>query len=287
MFDPKSRGYSIVPAAITFGLIAAMVVLIGQITLRPWADPNDAFDTHLNYSDVKDTYTRSNIARVGSEQLAPDGWRPASDAADIDLLAAWAGYGCASCHGIDGDGGLVGPDLQVLTRDDFSEKIRFGQDGMPSYDEMNLSDEHIKVLSDYLVSIGGPAPTATPIPPTPTPVPTSTPAPTATPVVGDAPTPTPAPTAVPDAGAGSGDDELIALGKLLYEETAGASGCAECHGFKAEGGGPGSANAPSIRGTTRSKIRSSIKDAFDMNDIKLTSEELIALEAYLGLFTTE
>lgn len=303
MPDSQSRGIAIVPAAITIGVVAAMIVLIGQITLRPWAGTDSGFDTHLNYSTVGDDYTRSVVGRVGDGKEAPVGWTPVDE--KHSALAAWAGYGCASCHGLDGYGGVVGPDLQELVRDDFAKKIRFGQDGMPAYGDEDLTDEHIVLLEEYLVEIGGPPPTPTPIPATP--VPTSTPSPTVTPL----PISTPAPTATVAAGVSSTqtpaleptvtvtatveltptveseDDELIAAGKLLYEETAGVKGCAECHGFNAEGGGPGSNNAPSIRGTTASKIRSSIDDAFDMNDIKLSSDELLALEAYLLLFVSE
>ncbi len=290
MLNSNSKGASLVPAAITFGVIAAMVILVGQITLRPWASADDGYDTHLNYSTVSDDYSRSVIGRVGDIEDAPDGWTPAETIGPEDTFAAWVGYGCASCHGLDGTGGLVGPNLQELVRDDFADKIRFGADGMPTFTEMDLTDEHIAILSDYLIEVGGPPPTATPIPPTPeptsTPVPTPTVvvAPTATPVAGATPTEV-VPTVVPTEVSG-GDDELLAIGKLLYEETAGIKGCAECHGFEAEGGGPGSANAPGIQGTTRNKIRSAIQDAFDMEGIKLSSDDLTALEAYLGLFTT-
>lgn len=297
MPSSQSRGIAIVPAAITVGFIAAMIILIGQITLRPWAGADSGFDTHLNYSTVSEDYSRSVVGRVGDSQEAPVGWTPVEDGTS----AAWAGYGCASCHGIDGYGGIVGPDLQELVRDDFAEKIRFGQDGMPAYGDIDLTDEHVALLEAYLVEIGGPPPTPTPVPPTPvptstpaptaTPLPTSTPAPTPTVAAGVVPTQTPVPeptvaaTATPTVE--SEDREILAAGKLLYEETAGVKGCAECHGFEAEGGGPGSSNAPSVRGTTASKIRAAIDDAFDMNDIKLSSDDRLAIEAYLALFESE
>ncbi|MDA1279060.1 MAG: cytochrome c [Chloroflexi bacterium] len=281
MFSRLSRGISIVPVAITIGLIAAMVVLVGQITLKPWASADAGFDTHLNYSTVSDGYARTKVARVEADQPPFDGWVPTSDGDTEIPLAAWAGYACASCHGIDGTGGLVGPNLQELTREDFTEKIRFGQDGMPAFGELDLTDEHIAVLSAYLIEVGGPPPTATPVPPTPTPTPTAIPTPTAT---GPAPTSVPTPEATAISG---GDAELIAAGKLLYEETAGVKRCADCHGLSAEGGGPGSSSAPGIGGATRTQIRRSIDDAFEMNDIKLTSEDLLALEAYLGLFKSD
>ena len=291
MPNSKSNGISIVPAAIPFGLIAAMIILIGQITLRPWANTDSGFDTHLNYSTVSDDYTRSVVGHVGDAEKAPDGWTPIDEIDSDDTFAAWVGYGCASCHGLDATGDLVGTNLQELVRDEFAEKIRFGQDGMPAYGESDLTDEHIAILADYLIEVGGPPPTPTPVPPTPvptaTPAPTSIPEPTATLAAGVSPTQTPLPEPTAAATEESGDSELIAAGKILYEETAGLKGCAECHGFNAEGGGPSSANAPSIRGTTASKIRRSISDAYDMEGIKLSSDELFALEAYLNLFKSE
>ena len=143
-----------------------MVILVGQITLRPWASADGGYDTHLNYSTVSDDYSRSIVGRVGDNEDAPDGWTPADMIGPEDTFAAWVGYGCASCHGLDGTGGLVGPNLQELVRDDFADKIRFGSDGMPAFGEMDLTDEHLAVLSDYLVEVGGPPPTPTPVPPT-------------------------------------------------------------------------------------------------------------------------
>jgi hypothetical protein len=74
------------------------------------------------------------------------------------------------------------------------------------------------------------------------------------------------------------DDELLALGKVIFEETAGGVGCASCHGFD----GHGTPNGPNIIGLSRQAIAGAMAGGVpDMSDIDLTSNELDAVAAYL------
>jgi len=302
----------IVPAAGFAFLTVVSLLLIVAVVIRPWGGHDRGWATHLNLTDGPlDGYSRNvqtfvspegeaqigvwtragcgNQAAISTDKPTYDNIPIKQPACTDEPIVEWMAQGCAGCHGLDGTGGAVGPNLQELPRLDFADQIRFGPKGMPAFHQLDLSDEQIQVIADYLVQVGGPAPTVTPVPPTPTPLP---PTPTAVP-----PTPGPtevasggtpeatsvvaAPTPVPSPAPDSLDAELIAAGKLLFEKAAGIKGCAECHGFKAEGGGPGASNAPSLFAPTRSDIRAALSGATDMTDIKLTSSEIEALVAYL------
>lgn len=76
------------------------------------------------------------------------------------------------------------------------------------------------------------------------------------------------------------DAELLAKGKLLFEETAGEVGCAMCHGMEATG--DADAGAPSIRGVTDAQMKSALGGAVPvMEFIQLNDADRKAVHAYL------
>jgi mono/diheme cytochrome c family protein/DNA-binding beta-propeller fold protein YncE len=69
-------------------------------------------------------------------------------------------------------------------------------------------------------------------------------------------------------------------GQMLFEKTAGETGCAMCHGANARGGGP--LNAPDIRGVGEDRIRGALAAVPVMNRIKLSDAEIAAIVAHLA-----
>lgn len=82
-------------------------------------------------------------------------------------------------------------------------------------------------------------------------------------------------------GSQAGGDEVLAKGKLIFDKTAGGTGCAYCHGFDGKGAGPSGLNAPANRGKSETAVRDALKNAQMMSFIKLTDEEITAVVAYL------
>lgn len=76
--------------------------------------------------------------------------------------------------------------------------------------------------------------------------------------------------------------DVLALGKLVYEEKAGGVGCAYCHGLLGTGKGTAGVDAPNIIGVQEAALRSSLAGAVPlMGFISLTEEEIQAVLAYL------
>ncbi len=111
--------------------------------------------------------------------------------------------------------------------------------------------------------------------------PTAAVAATATPT----PTPIPEPTVAPAETGKPGPEERLALGKLVFEETAGGIGCAACHGF--DGRGKPELAAPPNRGATAEMIYGALQDRPQMSFITLTNEEIEAVAAYLQWLATQ
>lgn len=206
-FDNLTSHGLLVPTLSVAVLIVAAALMVVQITLRPWATANASPETHLNYVELPDDYSRTEPTFLGDLSDGPLGWVPSEKTSgDESGLRSYAGYGCASCHGLQGTGDIVGPDLSEVSFSELGEALGEGPEGMPAYHTLEMSEQKVAGLFEFLTGktaptpITGPTPTPVPVSPTATPAATETPAPT--PTVGPVPTtgpgtPTPSPTAVP------------------------------------------------------------------------------------------
>ena len=116
---------------------------------------------------------------------------------------------------------------------------------------------------------------------------TTVPIPAPTPAPAPAPSPPPdepAPSSEPSTPAPSEDpmgdtndrEQLISLGKTLYDESAGGVGCAMCHAVDARGD-----IGPSLRGKSLGDIQFAMENNEQMSFIIVSPEEIEAIAAYL------
>jgi len=88
-------------------------------------------------------------------------------------------------------------------------------------------------------------------------------------------TPVPNPAAAPAPAGGNS----LALGRAIFEKTAGGIGCAACHGMNGRGGAQ--FNAPDIRGADEARMRSALAGVVQMSQIRLSDAEIAAVVAHL------
>jgi hypothetical protein len=138
----------VVGAIMMSGLAFTLVVII--IARSPY--------THGNLRPQG--YNRTEIAYVDEEPpfegVGLDNPRLATTSdPEQDGKALFFGYGCAACHGLKGQGGAVGSDLDLddISRSEFGRDIRKGPKGMPSFEEESISDEDLDRLYAFLESI--------------------------------------------------------------------------------------------------------------------------------------
>src|SRR3990172_5915413 len=90
--------------------------------------------THGNLSP--EGYNRTKITLVGEEQpfeglgLADPQLAQTGDPIQ-DGRALFFQYGCASCHGFQGEGAVVGKDLEDASPSEIRREVRDGPEGMP------------------------------------------------------------------------------------------------------------------------------------------------------------
>jgi mono/diheme cytochrome c family protein len=92
--------------------------------------------------------------------------------------------------------------------------------------------------------------------------------------------PAPATAAAPAAAASAAPAaDRLALGRTIFEKTAGGIGCAACHGIN--GRGTAQANAPDIRGADEARVRAALTGVAVMSRITLTDAEIAAVVSHL------
>jgi hypothetical protein len=110
-------------------------------------DPDGYDRTIVNYLDVSYPYEGFGL---NDESAA----RTGDPIADGSLL--YFQYACGACHGLAGQGAVVGPALvdEIGSLGSFSEDVREGAGGMPGYDESTLSEETLEKIYLYLKNGG-------------------------------------------------------------------------------------------------------------------------------------
>ncbi len=136
-----------VPSVLTIGMAILAITIIGVVVARsPY--------THDNLASAAG-YTRTNVAYIGETYLFggmllknPEAAQTGNVVGDGGLL--FFQYGCASCHGINGQGGAVGKDLRGDSPLKIRTKVRDPSKGMPAYSSNSLSDADMEKLIAFL-----------------------------------------------------------------------------------------------------------------------------------------
>lgn|GEM_PF-2065972 len=128
---------------VLFTGLGMFYVVLTQPSMHANLAPNDEFDR------VPTAYVGEVYPYLGL------GGDPADRPDDLSGEVLFVQAGCASCHGIDANGAIVGGELDDGVLDDtdeFTEAIREGPDGMPVYDDVLLSQAEIDRIIEFLQS---------------------------------------------------------------------------------------------------------------------------------------
>jgi len=145
--EPINRAaLSTVVAIITISGLAFTLIAI-VIARSPY--------THGNLSPAG--YHRTEVALVGDErpfeglELADPRLAQTGDPIQ-DGRVLFFRYGCASCHGFQGEGATVGKDLEDASPSEIRREVRDGPEGMPAFAAPFLSDEDLDKIVAFLRS---------------------------------------------------------------------------------------------------------------------------------------
>jgi cytochrome c553 len=137
---------AIIPTALTIIVSSLALTLVAVIIARsPY--------THSNLS--AGGYNRTEIIRVGEDHpfsgmplIDPALARTGSDIKDGRTL--FLQFGCATCHGLNGTGGAVGPNLRTATAAEIIAQVRSGPKSMPAFPTEVVSDSDLAKVVAFL-----------------------------------------------------------------------------------------------------------------------------------------
>lgn len=137
--------YAILPAFIGAVVLVISITLVTIIARSPY--------THANLDPAFDpAYTRTDQTFVGAPvPLTGDMVAGALASNQVALgKQLFVAEGCATCHGMDGRGGIVGPSIAGTNALKLRSKTLVGPQGMPAYAPGALSDSDLAAIAAYL-----------------------------------------------------------------------------------------------------------------------------------------
>lgn len=142
---PREKGNLLFPSFIGVAVVLIALTLLVIGARSPY--------THVNLDTGYDpSYTRTDPSLVGDPVPYAGGGLIVPRASDPVELGhqLFAAKGCASCHGLDGRGGIVGPSIVDTKADKLRSKTLAGPKGMPGYAANALSDDDLAAIAAYL-----------------------------------------------------------------------------------------------------------------------------------------
>lgn len=137
----------LMPAFIGSAVLVIALSLLTVVARGPW--------THSNLGVKLDPrYNRTHPAFVGAPMPFPGAALAVPLASDQVGLGKqlFAAEGCASCHGLDGRGGVVGPSILDTSAKKLRSVTNIGLQGMPAYATGALSDDQLAAIEAFLAS---------------------------------------------------------------------------------------------------------------------------------------
>lgn len=114
--------------------------------------------THANLAAGYDPrYERTEQILVGAQaDLAglSRGAGPAGADALVRGASLYVRQGCASCHALEGRGGVIGPKVAGADEEVIAKRVRQGTAGMPWFSTTGLTDAELADITAYLRSLG-------------------------------------------------------------------------------------------------------------------------------------
>ena len=135
----------LLPAFIGSAVLLIALTLLTIVARSPY--------THSNLNtDFDSRYTRTDQIVVGAP--IPFGTdRLAVPPAKVQVefgKQLFIANNCASCHGLDGEGGIVGPFILGKKAEELRTVTNIGPKGMPAYAPDALSNEDLAAIAAYL-----------------------------------------------------------------------------------------------------------------------------------------
>ena len=138
----------LLPAFIGSAVLVIAATLVGIVARSPYTHSNLNLAVDPRYMRTEQIVVSASIPFGAGRLVVP----PASDQVELGKQLFIADS-CASCHGLDGSGGIVGPSILGKTAKKLRTTTHVGPKGMPAYKDGALSDADLEAIAVYLNSV--------------------------------------------------------------------------------------------------------------------------------------
>ena len=141
----RTNRYVIIPVFIGAAVLLISLTLLTITARSPYTHANLDLGFNSGYTRTDQTFVGAPIPSTGDGLAVP----AASDLV-VHGKQLFVADGCASCHGLDGRGGIIGPSIVGTKAEKLRSKVMVGPMGMPAYAPGALTDNDLAAIAAYL-----------------------------------------------------------------------------------------------------------------------------------------
>jgi mono/diheme cytochrome c family protein len=140
----------LLPAFIGGAVLVIALTLLTIVARSPYTHSNLDVGFDPGYTRTAQILVGAPVPETGDMMLAVP---RASDPVQLGKQL-FVVNGCASCHGINGRGGIVGPSIAGTNAAKLRVKTTVGPGGMPAFAPGALTDQDLAAIAAYLNAMG-------------------------------------------------------------------------------------------------------------------------------------
>ncbi len=135
----------LLPAFIGSAVLVIALTLLTIVARGPYTHSNLNVGFDPGYTRTEQTFVGAPVPFTGGGLAVPQVGDPVEYGKQLFITKD-----CATCHGLDGRGGIVGPPIVGTKADKLRAKTTVGPEGMPAYASGALTDEQLTAIAAYL-----------------------------------------------------------------------------------------------------------------------------------------
>ena len=139
----------IVPAFIGAAVLVIALTLLTIVAHGPYTHANLDLGFDPRYTRTEQELVGAPVPISGDMLAVPRAGDPVQLGKQLFVVK-----GCATCHGLDGRGGIVGPSIVGTNAAKLRVKTSVGPGGMPAFAPGALTDPDLAAIAAYLAAMG-------------------------------------------------------------------------------------------------------------------------------------
>ncbi len=138
----------ILPGFIGAAVTGLALTLLTIVARSPWTHSNLDVSFDPRYTRTQQMLVGAPVPAQGDMMAVPAAADPVQHGKQLFVVE-----GCASCHGLDAHGGVVGPSIAGTKAAKLRAVTSVGPGGMPQYAAGALSDQDLAAIAAYLAAV--------------------------------------------------------------------------------------------------------------------------------------